>query len=144
MSNVTVRPADWHTEEIRIRAVRIAVFTAEQGISEALDFDGRDPDSHHVLAVSPAGNAIGTGRIQTGGHIGRIAVLRPWRGQGVGTHILSALEQAAKTCGIKQVYLNAQAQAIRFYEKQGYFAVSKEFIEAGLPHRKMTKQLPTR
>ena len=77
---IAVLEAEWERDGAFIRAVRTAVFLTEQGIAHELDFDGRDADCAHVLALAPGGEPVGTGRVERDGHIGRVAVLAPWRG----------------------------------------------------------------
>ncbi len=116
--------------------LRTQVFVKEQGIALEIDFDGLDEVATHVLVVS--GNlSVGTGRILEDGHIGRIAVLKSARKQGVGTMVLKALIREAKKRGYKRVYLGAQIQVTGFYEKLGFNVCSDVFLDAGLEHIKM-------
>ncbi len=127
--------------EADIRAVRLAVFVAEQGIDEAIDFDGTDPPCHHVLAYAPGGVPVGTGRLQPDGRIGRIAVLRAWRGRGIGRRITLALVAAARTAGHREVTLHAQASAIDFYARLGFRPRGGRFLEAAIEHQTMVLAL---
>ena len=67
----------------RIRNIRSSVFTEEQHINPDLDFDGQDRDAVHVLIIFNE-KYVGTGRMLSDGHIGRLAVLKEYRGQGLG------------------------------------------------------------
>jgi predicted GNAT family N-acyltransferase len=69
-----------------------------------------------------------------------MAVLRPWRGIGVGSAILRALIVAASELGIDEVYLHAQNRAVPFYDRFGFEAEGDEFMEAGIPHRLMRRR----
>lgn len=140
-TDVTVLPATWAQDGRDIRSVREAVFVDEQGIPAALDFDGVDGACAHVVAYSGGGVPVGTGRLQADGHIGRMAVLRDWRGRGIGTRLLRALVELAAQRGLAAVYLHAQTHALPFYEKRSFRPVGPTFVEAGIPHRKMTKIL---
>ncbi len=122
-----------------IRLVRDAVFGQEQQVSPELDWDGNDADSIHVLATDKEGNAIGTGRMQADGKIGRLAVLKQWRGQGVGAGMLKALVELACTRGFETIRLHAQVQVVAFYEKNGFQKQGPAFLEAGIRHIKMTR-----
>ena len=42
---------------------------------------------------------------------------------------------------INKLKLNSQSHAILFYEKRNYSITSPEFLEAGIPHRAMEKQI---
>jgi predicted GNAT family N-acyltransferase len=124
-----------------IRHVRDAVFGQEQQVSPDLDWDGQDPDSTHVLATDKDGNAIGTGRMLADGKIGRLAVLKQWRGQGLGAGMLDALVELAGTRGFETVRLHAQVQAMAFYQKNGFKPEGPEFLEADIRHIKMTRSI---
>lgn len=136
----SIRPADWDKDRESIRLVRQAVFVIEQSVPADLEWDGQDEECLHVLAESSNRDVIGTGRLQPSGKIGRMAVLRPWRGIGVGSAILRALIEAASEFGIDEVYLHAQNRAVRFYDRFGFEPEGDEFMEAGIPHRLMRRR----
>ena len=104
---------------------------------EDLEWDGIDGQCLHVLASSAAGEAIGTGRLLPDGHIGRMAVLKSWRGCGIGGRILTELLAAAREKQHAVVELSAQTHALHFYRRHGFQVVSEEYLEAGIPHRAM-------
>jgi predicted GNAT family N-acyltransferase len=79
--------------------------------------------------------------MQPNGHIGRTAVLPLWRKQKVGTAIIEALLDEARSRGYKQVDVYAQTHAIPFYQKFGFVEYGKEFMDAGMPHKKMKLKL---
>lgn len=116
-----------------IRRIRNAVFTAEQGIPESIDFDGQDRDAVHVL-VRHAVVYAATGRMLSDGHIGRLAVLSEYRRRGLGEKALLALVEHARAAGLERVYLGAQDHAVGFYEKLGFTPCGEPYIEAGIQH----------
>lgn len=132
-----VRPVNWHASRDKLDVVRRSVFIEEQKVPEALEWDDMDERSYHVLALDREGAPIGTGRLLLDGHIGRMAVLKPWRGRGVGSAILRALLDLAQKERHETVRLNAQTHALAFYRKHGFKAFGSEFMEAGIPHRAM-------
>ncbi len=134
----------WETSESIIRGIRELVFVREQGVPEELEWDGLDPACLHILAWSDSDDAIGTARLQPDGKIGRMAVLKEWRGRGVGRAMLQALLKAAIERGLPKVELAAQTQAIGFYEREGFRAIGEVFMDAGIPHRKMVLDLLAR
>jgi predicted GNAT family N-acyltransferase len=136
-----VREADWERDQAALRAIRESVFVREQGVPIELEWDGLDPHCLHLLAETGNGAAVGTARLLPDGHIGRMAVLPEWRGRGIGRALLQALIDAARRGGVARVILNAQTYAIAFYEKAGFEAVGAEFLDAGIPHRRMILQL---
>ena len=139
-STVSFRAADWKVDRPALRAVRERVFVREQGVPVELEWDEFDPLCQHVVA-EVAGQAIGTGRLLPDGHIGRMAVVRPWRGQGVGSALLEALLRLARDRGMRRVRLNAQSRAMAFYQRHGFVAEGEEFIEAGIAHRAMWRDV---
>ena len=140
MTRCTVTVAPWPADDAAVRAVRGAVFTDEQGIDAALDFDGSDAGCLEAVA-RVEGRAVGTGRITADGHVGRMAVLSPWRGHGVGAALLEALVEAARAAGIVEVDLNAQCTAAGFYERLGFRTAGEPFDEVGIPHVRMVRRL---
>lgn len=123
-----------------IRAIRDCVFIHEQGISPEIEFDGLDGSAVHALLFIN-GEPVGTGRILKDGHIGRIAILSDFRGEGLGSKIvLSLIEQAIKS-NYERVYLGAQKHAVDFYAKLGFTPFGDEFMEAGIVHLSMEKSL---
>ena len=136
-----VRPVNWNASRDKLRALRRTVFIEEQHVPEELEWDDADERAYHVLAMSEAGEPIGTGRLKLDGQIGRMAVVRRWRRRGVGAAILQALLDLARKEGCPTVRLHAQTHAIPFYAKCGFETVGEEFDEAGIPHRKMELEL---
>jgi predicted GNAT family N-acyltransferase len=136
-----VELTDWTTTGSAIRAIRETVFIHEQGVPVELEWDGLDSACAHVLAWNNRGEAIGTARMQQNGTIGRMAVLKDWRGRGVGRALLRTLLDLAARRGLSRVTLSAQTHALGFYERAGFDVVGEPFIDAGIPHRKMVKEL---
>jgi predicted GNAT family N-acyltransferase len=136
-----VRPVNWIAARDKLRALRRVVFIEEQHVPEELEWDDADDRAYHVLAMSEAGEPIGTGRLKLDGQIGRMAVARHWRRRGVGGAILQALLGLAKKEGCTMVHLHAQTRAVAFYEKYGFRVVGEEFEEAGIAHRPMELKL---
>jgi predicted GNAT family N-acyltransferase len=120
-----------------MRAVRREVFIVEQRVSEEEEWDALDALCLHALALDAAGAPIGTGRLATDGKIGRMAVLKPWRGAGVGTALLRFLVDAARQRGLQACHMNAQSYAVPFYARYGFEVEGDEFMEAGILHRVM-------
>lgn len=141
MANFSVEQTTWNRSRKDLVDVRTKVFINEQLVPPDLEWDGYDNDCWHVIARNDAGQCIGTGRLLYDGHIGRMAVLPEYRKQGVGSALLQHLQQIAIKQGIDTVFLDAQIGALDFYRKHGYSITSKEFMDAGIPHRTMEKKL---
>ncbi len=141
MADFRILLTDWAHEWARLSHVRRAVFIDEQGVPEALEWDADDAGAVHLLAVDDQGEAIGCARLLPDGHIGRMAVLPPWRGRGVGRALLAAALDAAQARGHACVQLSAQTHAADFYVGAGFVRMGDEYEEAGIPHVVMEKRL---
>lgn len=131
---------NWQDEAVALRDIRTAVFIYEQQVPEDLEWDEFDPVSLHVLALNSNDQPIGTARLLPDGHIGRMAVLREWRGKGIGSAMLQRILEESSHRGMQKAMLNAQIAAIKFYEKFGFQVSGEEFMEAEIPHIKMILQ----
>lgn len=136
-----VRLADWREESGALAGVRTVVFVHEQNVPADLELDGRDAECVHVLARDAAGEPVGAGRLMPDGRIGRMAVLRHWRGRGVGAAMLEALLSEARRRGFAEAYLHSQSHAREFYARHGFEAEGEEYLEAGIPHIAMRARL---
>ncbi len=129
-----MRSATWQADRAELEFVRRQVFVVEQKIPESEEWDDADKNSSHVLALTEKRDVVGTGRIEPTGKIARLAVLADYRGQGVGTAILTRLIEEARQNGFSQVFLHAQTHALNFYKKFGFVSDEKIFSEGGIPH----------
>ncbi len=134
MSEIVVRSADWRTESELLWSVRAEVFIEEQKVPEDIERDGRDPDCFHAIALAEGDNVVGTARMDRSGHLGRVAVRRPWRGQGIGSRLVRFFVEHAETMGLRRIELNAQLHTRDFYEALGFVVCSDLFEEAGIEH----------
>ena len=133
----SVETSDWANERDRaaLCAVREEVFVREQGVPPEMELDEDDPRSLHVMARALDGTVVGAGRLTPAGQIGRMAVLKDWRDRGVGSALLQLLLEQARTRGMPELRLHAQAGATDFYLKHGFEIAGEEFMEAGIAHR---------
>jgi predicted GNAT family N-acyltransferase len=84
---------------------------------------------------------VATGRLLPDGHVGRLAVLKPFRNKGLGRMVLGALEHEAKIMGMKKICLAAQKPAVGFYKRQGFVEIGVPFLEVGIEHINMEKRI---
>jgi len=144
MSNLIVKPVETSQELKDAQEVRRQVFIEEQGINREADIDGLDQSSDHII-VYDNNNPVGTARVRYKNRIQakleRIAVLKSYRGRGIGKRIIEASLGLAKTKGALEAILDAQQSASGFYEKLGFRQVGEPFEEVGIPHILMTKRL---
>lgn len=138
---VRVQVGDWKQLRAAASAVRFAVFIQEQGIPAELELDERDAGALHAVAFDSSDTPVGTGRLLPDAHIGRMAVLRAVRGQGIGAAILQSLVAMARTRGMQELRLHAQTSAMGFYERLGFVPIGDEYEEAGIAHRTMARAL---
>jgi len=130
----------WSTDRLVLQRIRREVFIDEQLVAESDEWDDDDAVSVHALATLNR-EPVGTGRLNPGGKIGRIAVKAGLRGRGIGSLILRQLLHEAYHRGIREPYLHAQMQAVPFYEKCGFRIEGDVFDEAGISHVRMTHAL---
>lgn len=122
---------------------RREVFIVEQGISEEDEFEGGEDAFVHFcfyknkLLVGYIRIAVKNGVL----HIGRVAVKREFRKQGLGRIMMHTVEDFGVNNGCMSFSLHAQLYAMDFYQKLGYVALGGEFLEAGIKHIMMTKDL---
>ena len=147
MPSITVKLIETPAELEGAFSLRIRVFVGEQGVPADIEVDeaDTDPGTVHAVAVHN-GVIIGTGRLLPdvdgkGPHIGRMAVERDRRRDGIGGQVLNFLEDQGRARGFRQITLHAQEYVKSFYAGHGYREVGDIFEEAGIPHREMVKEL---
>ncbi|WP_312934287.1 GNAT family N-acetyltransferase [Pseudomonas sp.] len=138
MNKIGVRLADWKQDNAHIRRIRDAVFVAEQQVPPEQEWDADDQNALHFLALE-GDYPIGTARLLGDGTIGRVSVLKDWRGLKVGDALMQAVIAEAQARQLVPQKLSAQVQATPFYERLGFRVVSEEFLEVGIPHVDMVR-----
>ncbi len=124
-------------------ALRTIVFVEEQGVPLAEEIDGLDGEATHLVALED-GEVVGTCRLLLDGttvKLGRMAVAKEHRGDGIAAEMLSVADREAKLLGGEQIKLAAQTYARALYDQAGYVADGAPFPEAGIEHIWMSKQL---
>ncbi|SDU02796.1 GNAT family N-acetyltransferase [Halopseudomonas salegens] len=145
MTDIRINQVAWDGNEA-LKSIRHQVFVDEQQVPAELEWDADDAEATHFLLFvddEPAGTA----RLLADGHIGRVAILPPWRGQGLGERLMLHIMAHAEAQGLSPLVLSAQVHALPFYAKLGFAISSEEYMEAGIPHREMRwpaaeKELP--
>lgn len=133
----------YHTLPEEARQIREKVFVQEQHFQE--EFDGTDRRAVH-LVLYQGGSPAATCRYFQGVSpkeylVGRMAVLKPFRGQNCGACLLARAEAEIRKEGGEIVRLHAQQRATPFYEKQGYSSYGPVEYEEQCPHVWMRKTL---
>jgi predicted GNAT family N-acyltransferase len=130
----------WDQARAQASRIRFTVFVEEQQVPADIELDEHDAGCVHALAFSHD-VPVGTARLLPDGHLGRMAVLKEWRGHGVGSLLLKSLLEKARERGHAEVILSAQTHAVPFYRKHGFAEEGAEYMEAGIPHRDMRRVL---
>ncbi len=120
-------------------ALRYEVFVLEQKVSPEIELDLEDTYAQHFLVKSNE-MVIGCARAilsDRDAHIGRLAVKKEYRGQGVGSQICRYIIEHCKEQGCSNIWLNSQLHAVEFYEKLGFKKQGEIFLEAEIEHIKM-------
>ena len=124
--------------------IRTEVFVKEQGVPEEEELDDLDSKSIHALAIIN-NSPVATGRLipidNQNAKIGRMAVFSNYRRSGIGGDVLSFLEKKAFDKGLFNITLHAQEYVKNFYLKHEYVQQGETFLEAGIKHVSMTKNL---
>ncbi|MFC7133936.1 MULTISPECIES: GNAT family N-acetyltransferase [Salinibaculum] len=146
MTGYVVRRVDGEATLADAHDVRRTVFIEEQGVSEAEEMDGRDDEATHVVVYeTDTDRPVGTARVRyvddETAKAERVAVRAEHRGEGLGRRLMEHLEAEAREQGCSTVDLHAQTAVEEFYASLGYETVSDEFLEAGIPHVEMEKEL---
>lgn len=123
--------------------IRITVFVDEQGFCDELD--DTDKVSTHIVLYDN-GKAISTCRVFKYNDysvyaLGRLCVLKEYRGKGIGSRMLKEAEQCVSELGGKELILHSQYHARGFYEKSGYDEYGELEYEQDCPHIWMKKAL---
>lgn len=124
-------------------ALRKRVFVQGQGVPEDLEIDDKEDKAIHFL-VKDEQKLVATCRVRIiddYAKLERMAVKSTYREQGIGSLLIDQVEKFAKKKNVVKMKLHAQTQAQDFYRKNNYQVVSDEFLEAGIKHVKMEKEL---
>lgn len=123
--------------------IRREVFIKEQNVPEEEEFDEADLRAHHVIVYS-VGKPVATGRIFKAGEnwlIGRISVLKEFRGKQAGKIVVEKLLEKAAELEAGDIYIHAQTHAVSFYGKFGFIPYGDTFLEANIEHISMVKKI---
>lgn len=138
---------NWREIQTLAYSIRHQVFVMEQNVPIDMEIDAFDPIAMHII-LSIHQRPVGTARIfkevwenQTYFRIGRLALLKDYRGKGYGKAIMIELENYAQKNGKFPLLLHAQLDSIGFYEKLGFLPTGEIFDEAGIKHKTCYKIL---
>ena len=123
--------------------LRLRVYVDEQGVPLDEELDALDSTAIHWAALEGE-TLVGTARLVLGpdrAKFGRLAVERTWRRRGLGSRLLRAAVARARTEHLPQVILDAQTRVTALYEGLGFTAVGEVFLDAGIEHIRMIRDL---
>jgi len=138
-----IRRAEGPDEVSAALDLRYEVFCREQGVPAREERDGRDPEGVHLVALA-GGELLGTCRLVFVGstvQFSRLAVRADARRQGIATALLAQADRETRLAGANRLVLHAQTYALPLYEAAGYRTRGRVFVEAGIEHVAMEKQL---
>ena len=138
--NFSTKIADFTKHKQQILYVRNQVFVIEQKVPVELEIDGLDENAVHVLVLDGK-KPVGTGRMLSDGHIGRICVLKSYRNMGIGKLVMNIFIDTAKKKNFLKTWLGAQCSVTDFYKELGFRETGSVFDDAGIDHIKMVKKL---
>jgi predicted GNAT family N-acyltransferase len=137
--NIFIQITHWDEAKSHVMPIRHDVFIKEQEVPVELEWDEFDQNALHAIVKKDQG-VIGTARLimdNSIARIGRMAIQKEYREQGIGQKLLSILIQTAKEKGAQECILHAQTHAIAFYAKAYFEPNGPIFDEAGIPHVEM-------
>lgn len=123
--------------------VRSEVFVKEQHVPLSIELDALDEEAIHFIGYDDT-TPIAASRLRIVndyGKLERICVLQSYRKHSYGKQLITHMESEIRSMGYRKAILNAQTHALPFYERLGYSVCSNEFIDAGIPHVTMEKEL---
>jgi predicted GNAT family N-acyltransferase len=138
-NKVKIEIVKWIDEYELLTMIREKVFIEEQKVTSQLEWDGMDKDAIHFLAFKDK-KGVGCARafvIQNRMQLGRMAVLKEYRGEGIGSALIETAITLAKLNQLSGIYISAQCHAIDFYKKFGFEVTSDIYLDAEIPHRDM-------
>ncbi|WP_416394614.1 GNAT family N-acetyltransferase [Allohahella sp. A8] len=136
---------DHFDDEPDLKIIRQEVFVEEQACPPEIEWDELDAVATHFIVRTDEHEPIATARLipleQGAASLGRYAVRKPFRGQGIAAKLLAYTIAYARSQGFTHLQLSAQIYAARLYEAEGFVREGDPYEEAGIPHIKMTKAL---
>lgn len=126
-----------------IIAIREEAFIKGRGVPREIELDGKDSELLH-FCVYDGETLLAYLRAEDIGeklHLGRICVKKDMRKSGYGRILMDFLFKYAKENGFSAVELSAVDTAVGFYEKIGFVAEGEFYLETGVPHIYMKKNL---
>ena len=132
-TSISIIETHWSEHSDEITHIRNIVFVKEQCVPKNIEMDGKDVDCNHFL-ICKKNEPIGTARLQPGGKIERVSILKTERKKGLGTKLMKFIINSARKKDLEKVYLHSQMDSIDFYKSLGFQTKGGMFQEAGIKH----------
>ena len=132
-TSISIIETHWSEHSDEITHIRNIVFVKEQCVPKNIEMDGKDVDCNHFL-IYKKNEPIGTARLQSGGKIERVSILKTERKKGLGTKLMKFIINSARKKDLEKVYLHSQMDSIDFYKSLGFKTKGGMFQEAGIKH----------
>ncbi len=117
----------WEQLEQDAKYIREQVFIQEQGIAPEDEWDDLDATVLHFIVYDKE-QPIATARLLPQHSVGRVAVLMPYRKQGIGKILMQHIIEYARQHKLPYLKLSAQSYVTAFYEALG-FKVQGRFMK---------------
>jgi predicted GNAT family N-acyltransferase len=141
LSTFQFQRTTWQESSNDILDIRHRVFMIEQHIRDNVLCDLNDNQCDHIVVRTSQGKVIACGRITEQGRIGRLAVLLPYRGIGIGSKLFDNLLEIGKSNNLKEFSLNAELADHPFYKKQKFKSAGPVYMKQGVPHQMLARKL---
>lgn len=140
MQKLSIQNGHWNELKHDAQRIRRSVFIEEQNIAEEDEWDEQDAVSLHFV-VYVENKPIATARLLADHSVGRVAVLKMYRGQNMGHQLMREIIHCAELQKRTYLKLSSQVHAIQFYERLGFKTVGEEYLDCGIPHIEMIQHL---
>ena len=145
MSNYFIRPPESKEEWKNYFIFRWELLRKPLGMSKESLEDDLEDSSYHLMGMDDENNVIASGRVHFNDNnqaqIRYMAVKDNYKRKGIGSEIVTKLEDYASSKGAKKMVLNARENALSFYLSLGYLEKGPYQSDTGIPHSKMEKDL---
>lgn len=134
LAKTEIIEGNWDALKPQLVCVRTEVFIEEQRVPAYIEWDELDAVAIHLLALDAKNQLIGCARILKHGRVGRMAVVKSWRGSGLGKALLEKAIEVCRRLNMPKINISSQTHAIQFYEKAGFVVTSEAYIDANIWH----------
>jgi predicted GNAT family N-acyltransferase len=141
LAKIELIEGKWSDLKPQLVQIRTEVFIHEQHVPVYIEWDEFDEDAIHLLALDEKNQPVGCARILKHGRVGRMAVIKSWRGTGLGKLILDKAIEICRRLNMPKINISSQTHAIKFYEKAGFVITSEAYIDANIWHVDMVLTL---